>query len=342
MKNKLKSRINFFVLLLIAAVLLFFAFRGVDFAALVTGFKKANYFWVALSLLVGVLSHVIRALRWQLLLEPIGTKPSLTNTLGAIITGYMANLVFPRLGEVTRCGTLQKTDKIPFETLFGTVLIERAFDVIMMLILLVAVFFIRIDFFGKFLMESTVIPIKEKIVIIFTDKPIIILAGIIVFIGLILLIRKNVFGAKFNAKATNLYRGLKEGVKSVFTMKKRMAFLVYTLLLWFAYWLMTWMLVLATGPTSTLGPVDGFFLLVVGSFGMAAPVQGGFGAFHIMTATALGIYGISWEDGLVYAIISHESQTMLVLVLGVVFMAYFVFLLRRERTSNPSNEVEKG
>jgi hypothetical protein len=102
------------------------------------------------------------------------------------------------------------------------------------------------------------------------------------------------------------------------------------------------MLVLATGPTSTLGPVDGFFLLVVGSFGMAAPVQGGFGAFHIMTATALGIYGISWEDGLVYAIISHESQTMLVLVLGVVFMAYFVFLLRRERTSNPSNEVEKG
>jgi hypothetical protein len=113
-------------------------------------------------------------------------------------------------------------------------------------------------------------------------------------------------------------------------MEKRWTFLGYTLLLWFLYWLMTWVLVFATEATSGLSAIDGFFLLVVGTLGMAAPVQGGFGAFHVIIAMALGIYGISWEDGLVYAVISHESQTLLIVILGLVFAAYFFFRSRKK------------
>jgi hypothetical protein len=286
-----------------------------------------------LAVIVGFASHVVRSLRWKLLIEPLGYKPSFTNVFGALVTGYMANIIFPRLGEVTRCGTLRKTDKIPFESLLGTVIVERAFDVIMMLILAVTVFFIRIDFFGKFLWDKALLPIWQKIVSILYNSPLYIIIAIALIATLVILVKRNVFGKKFTNRIASLFWGLIDGLKSVFTMKKRSAFLGYTVLIWFLYWLMTWLLVYSTEPTSGLTPVDGFFILVVGSFGMAAPVQGGFGAFHVITAMALGIYGISWEDGLVYAVISHESQTLLVLGLGLFFMAYFYFRNRKLETA---------
>ena len=163
MNKKVKKALNIVLFLGIAIVLLYLAFKDVDRATLIQGFREANYTWVIISLFFGFLSHVVRAQRWRLLIEPLGYKPSLTNTFGALAIGYSANLLFPRLGEVTRCGSLRKTDKIPFESLFGTVLIERSFDVLMMLILVVAVFFLRMDFFGKFIYSEAVLPIWVKL-----------------------------------------------------------------------------------------------------------------------------------------------------------------------------------
>jgi uncharacterized protein (TIRG00374 family) len=322
-KPSIKRKVNLLIFFSIALLLLYFAFKGVDFDAMVTGFKNANYYWVFLSLIVGFASHVVRALRWQLLIEPIGYKPSLFNTLGAIITGYVANLVFPRLGEITRCGTLRKTDKVPFESLLGTVIVERAFDVLMMFALVVVVFFIRIDFFGTFIWEQGVLPITSKVKSLLIESPIYIVAFVAFLFILGFLLKRKVFGHKFSSRIASLFWGLIDGLKSVFTMKKRKEFLGYTLLIWMLYWLMTWLLIFSTQPTSGLGPIDGFFLLVIGSFGMAAPVQGGIGAFHVITAMALGIYGLTWDEGLVFATISHGSQTLLVVVLGIFFATIF-------------------
>lgn len=331
MNKKAKSILNIILFLGIAVVLLYFAFREVDIDTLINGFKSANYTWVIVSLFLGLSSHIVRALRWRLLIETLGHKPSLANTLGALSIGYSANLIFPRLGEVTRCGSLRKTDKIPFESLFGTVLVERAFDLLMMLILVVAVFFLRIDFFGEFIYSKALLPIWEKLISVLSNSPLYIAIALIVLVGLAVMIKRKMFGQKFHQKLVRLWRGLIDGLKSVFTMKKRWAFLGYTLLLWGLYWLMTWVLVFATQATSGLSAIDGFFLLVVGTFGMAAPVQGGFGAFHVIIAMALGIYGISWEDGLVYAVISHESQTLLVVILGLSFAIYFFFRSRKRK-----------
>jgi hypothetical protein len=328
--KKFKSILNIILFLGIAVVLLYFAFRDVDIDILINGFKSANYTWVIVSLLLGLSSHIVRALRWRLLIETLGHKPSFVNTLGALSIGYSANLIFPRLGEVTRCGSLRKTDKIPFESLFGTVLVERAFDLLMMLILVVAVFFLRIDFFGEFIYSKALLPIWEKFISILSKSPLYIAIALIVLVGLTIMIKRKMFGQKFHQKLVKLWRGLIDGLKSVFTMKRRWAFLGYTLLLWGLYWLMTWVLVFATQATSGLSAIDGFFLLVVGTFGMAAPVQGGFGAFHVIVAMALGIYGISWEDGLVYAVISHESQTLLVVILGLAFATYFFVRSRKK------------
>ncbi len=333
MKPTTKKNLNLLIFFVLAVVLLYFAFRGIDFAKMAQGFRNANYLWVFLSLIVGTAAHFIRALRWRLLIEPLGYKPSLWDITGALVTGYVANLVFPRLGEITRCGTLRKTDKVPFESLIGTVLVERAFDVLTILFLTFVVFLIRVEFFGKFIWDKALIPLGDKIQSAIVASPLIIVAAVLMGIIVIVLIQKNIFGQKFHGKLSSLLWGLIDGVKSVFTMKKRGAFMGYTLVLWGLYWLMTWLLIFTTQTTRPLSLIDALFLMVVGSYGMAAPVQGGFGAYHVMVAMALGIYGISWEAGLIFAIISHESQTLLVLALGLGFMIYFFF---RKQVANIS------
>lgn len=340
MKSSVKSTVNLLLFSLAAVALLFLAFKDLNFDELVAGFKSANYLWVALASIAAIAAHIVRAQRWRLLMEPLGYKPSLANTVGALMIGYMANLVFPRIGEVTRCGSLRKTDKIPFDSLIGTVIVERAFDMIVMLILTLLVFVIRIEFFGNFIWNNALVPIGQKFYHLILNSPLIIIAALAALVALIVLIRKNVFGHKFHSKVSSFFWGLVDGVKSVFTMKRRGAFFAYTLLLWLCYWVMTWILVFSIEATSNLGPIDGLFLLVVGSFGMAAPVQGGFGAYHIITAMALGIYGIAREDGIIYAIISHESQTLLFILLGIAFMVYFFFKLRsRKETPTTTSQT---
>jgi hypothetical protein len=324
-----KKKLSYILFFLLAALLLFFAFRGVDFRTMVEGFRNANYWWVALSLILGFVAHSVRALRWRLLIEPLGHNPSFLNTLSALIIGYMANIAFPRLGEITRCGSLRKSDNIPFDSLLGTVIVERAFDVLMILLLVLTVFLIRIEFFGRFIWDQVFVPIGEKIGSALNFSPFLLIGSLVILVFLIFMVRRNIFGKKFRSRLSSMYWGVIDGLKSVYTMKKRKTFFGYTILLWVLYWLMTWVLVFATAPTSHLGIIDGLFIMVIGSLGMAAPVQGGFGAYHIITAMGLGIYGISREDGLVFATISHESQTVLMLATGIVFLL-MLFLRNRK------------
>ncbi|MFP4556436.1 MAG: lysylphosphatidylglycerol synthase transmembrane domain-containing protein [Bacteroidales bacterium] len=336
MKLSARSIITLTIFLLLAIVLLYYAFKDVDFEILVKGFKKANYLWVILSMIVGFAAHTVRALRWKLLLEPLGYNPSLQNTLGALAIGYSANLIFPRIGEVARCASLKKTDKIPLDSLLGTVIVERAFDIISIFSLLAIVFFIRLDFFGAFLLDKALLPIWSKIAALVSYSTLHSILAIVLLAFLIVLIKRNVFGTYLNRKISSIFWGIVDGVKSVYKMQKRKTFFFYTVLLWVLYWLMTWLLVFATNATAQLGPIDALFLMVVGSFGMAAPVQGGFGAFHVITAMALGLYGITWEDGLIFAIISHESQTILFILMSIAFM----LLLFAKGMKNPIAQNE--
>ena len=334
MNNTVKKVLNYSLFFALAIILLYFAFRKVDVSIIITGFKDANYIWVIFSIIVAIFANLFRALRWQLLIEPLGVKPSIKNVFGAVMIGYLANFAFPRLGEITKCGVLKKTDNASFESLIGTVLVERASDLVMLLFCVVLVFFIKIDFFGEFLLNKIFKPIFFK-ASGFSFMSIIIIASTLLFIYLLLhLIRKNVFGHKVKARVKSMYFGIVDGLKSVSRMKKRGLFIFYSFLIWSLYLLMTWLLVFSTKATSDLSIVDSLFVMVVGSFGMIVPVQGGFGAFHIITATGLGLFGISREDGLVFATIAHESQTILLIVLGTISMAV-LFIKKKPKPTNP-------
>lgn len=317
-------------------LLLYLAFKGVDFNTLVDDLKNANYLWVLLSLFFALIGYVSRAYRWKLLIEPLNYNPPVKNVFYAVMFGYLANFAFPRIGEVSRCGSLAKSDKIPMDALIGTVIIERAIDLVTLLILLFVIFIAKIESFGFFIKENVFIPISRKFIKT-VDFPafywFIIIAIIVTFIYLAYYFRKKYKRSKIIIKIRRIIRGVISGIKTVTKMKNRTAFLFHTLLIWLMYFLMTYVVVFAIPATESLKPIDGLFLLVIGGLGMAAPVQGGIGAFHWIVSLALSLYGISREDGLVFATIQHESQAILAILLGA-FSVMMLFLDSRKKRKN--------
>lgn len=306
----------FFVCL--AGFLLYYCFRNINFTDLYESLKGANQLMIWLSVLAGFVAYVLRALRWQILIEPLGYKPSLLRTYDALMIGYTINLVLPRVGEVTRCAILTKTNKIPVEPLFGTVVMERVVDLLCMLLASVLVFFLRIDFFGAFLSEKILTPFWLKLQAIefllffITAFMVLVVAGIYFFwdrllrFPLIVKVKKSV-------------DGIVSGLKSIFVMKQRLLFVVYTICIWICFWLTSYLVILALPNTMQLDPVDGLFLMVLGSLGWVVPVPGGMGSFHYIVALGLSVYGIAFEpDGVIFAAIAHESQLIPMVVLGVI------------------------
>jgi len=161
LKKYILNTLKFIAFLSIGILLLWFAFRGVNFDKFFASFKNINYWWVAVSLVFAWFGFLFRAWRWKLLIEPLGYNVKLSDAYHAVSIGYMANFAFPRIGEVTRCAVLNRAEKVPFESLIGTVITERISDVVMLMLIIITVFFAKIDFFGKFLTENIFNPIIE-------------------------------------------------------------------------------------------------------------------------------------------------------------------------------------
>ena len=324
MNSNVSKTITSIVFAAIAVGLLILVFKDVDLQSMWDDITRADFRWIALALFIAMIAYVCRAARWNLLIESTcDHKPTLRNAFWSEMFGYFANLAFPRVGEITRCGALARTEKLPFDTILGTVIVERAFDVLIMFVLMIAVFFIQFDLFGSFIVDKILTPTTSRFSS-FSIVTILILLGIAVLILLtfyVLRTKKNVV----TDKISSFVKGMIDGVKCVYKLEKRWQFLGYTFLLWFCYWLMTWVVCFSIPQTAHLGMADGLFLLVVGSIGMAVPVQGGIGAFHYIVALALTIYGLDFDsDGLLYATISHESQLIVEIVLGIASL-FFVF-----------------
>ncbi|PLX12176.1 MAG: TIGR00374 family protein [Marinilabiliales bacterium] len=317
-------------------LLLYLAFRGVDFNSLVEDLKRANYYWVLLSLFFAVVGYVSRAYRWKLLIEPLNYNPPVRNVFYALMVGYLANFDFPRIGEISRCGSLRKSDKIPMDSLIGTVIIERAIDMVVLLLLLFVIFIAKIESFGLFIKENVFIPISKKFIntvdfSIYYWLIIVVVLATLVF--MFYYFRKRFKRVKIIIKIRKIIRGVISGVKTVTKMRNRSAFFFHTILIWAMYFLMTYVVIFAIPATQSLKPIDALFLLVIGGLGMAEPVQGGIGAFHWIVSLALSLYGISREDGLVFATIQHESQAILAILLGA-FSVVMLFLYSRKKRKN--------
>jgi len=336
LKPRILKIVQFLVFLFTALLLLYLAFRGTDPAKVWEDLKHARYAWLLITIPVGILSHVFRAYRWNLLIEPLGYKPKLSHTFYAVMSGYLANLALPRLGEVVRCGSLNKTDKVPFDALIGTVIIERIIDFIILVFLLILTFLIKISFFGRFFRNHVFQPLGSGLSSLFLHP-----ATLISIFGTIILLSlafwffwEDIKHITLIRRVRDFIKGIINGIKTIAGMKNNGMFIISSFLIWLMYYLTTWLVVYMLPETSFLKPVDGLFLLVTGSIGMVIPVQGGIGAYHWIISTALTLYGLPRETGVVLATLAHESQTLMILVVGT-FSVVMVMLQRNKNLTLP-------
>ncbi|MDP3002149.1 MAG: lysylphosphatidylglycerol synthase transmembrane domain-containing protein, partial [Bacteroidales bacterium] len=317
----------------VGIVLLWFAFLNVDFTRLVADLKEADYSWLLLSVLFGLFAFISRARRWVLLINPLGFNPSLRNSFYALMTGYLANLALPRIGEITRCVALGKKEKIPVDQLFGTVVVERTIDFLSLLLIMIILIFTSGDQISLFLKESILMPVQQKALLIFGSTWIILVtlfSLLIIMLVLVIRYKKSLRKIRFFSKMFDLTKGIINGLKTITNLKRKWEFIFHTIFIWINYALMTWVVVFSIESTSHLTFGDSIFLLVIGGLAMSAPVQSGLGAFHyIISRGLLFVKGIPIEEGLVYALLTHESQLIFVAIVGTIS---FFIIFRKHKT----------
>ena len=297
-------------------------------SAIWESFKQANWWWVAALACATLLSHYVRAIRWRLLFKPIGHIPSHNNTFGSVMVAYLANLAFPRLGEVMRCATLRISEKLPMEKSIGTVVTERLFDMLafgaILLMGLLVMFGKAKDWLYDVLSEKFAVLPRLWIVIV---------AALLLATGMILIYRnyrKRWIANKHFAKVDKIVVGAFEGIRSIFRLDKRsiILFLLYSIVLYTLYIIGGWLIFKAFEETSWLGLRAAFVVYIFGSVGMMIS-QGGLGAYPVLVWQALAIYGISEVCGLSCGWLIWSAQQAVVIAVGMIYMIYFSLKKRR-------------
>lgn len=332
MRKGILQTLKFLAFLAVGLLLLWFAFRNIDFSKLWEELKEADYSWLLLSILFGLIAFLSRARRWVLLINPLGFKPSFRNAFYTMMTGYLANIALPRIGEITRCVALGKKEKIPVDQLIGTVVIERTVDFLSLLTIMVIMIFTSGKQIGLFLKESILVPIQQKVFSIFGNTwelGAILLSLVLITLFIIFRYKKKLRKIRFFSKLFDLARGIINGLKTITNLERKWEFIFHTIFIWFNYVLMTWVVVFSLQSTSHLTMGNSIFILVIGGLAMSAPVQSGLGAFHyIVSRGLLIVFGIPIEDGLAYALLTHEAELISIAVLGAI--SFFV-LLRKDK-----------
>ena len=333
MKKRLCDILKFVVFLSIGIFFIYWFLLKLDAdekAAIWESFLSARWGWVGIVMLASLVAHFVRALRWQLLFKPLEHSPSVNNTFGAVMVMYLANLAFPRLGEVMRCAMLRTSDSIPMEKSLGTVVTERLFDTLMFMLIVLLGFLLMFSSVKDFIYDS----LSQK----FSTLPT--LAGIVVA-GIILLVILFVIYKIFHEKLMNfsLYRkimelikGCVDGVKSILHLgpKATLLFLIYSLIIYFLYIAGGWLILEAFADTAHLGFQTAFVIYLFGSVGMMIS-QGGLGAYPVLVWQALALYGIGESTGLACGWLLWGSQQAIVIVVGLAYLIYFSLLKKKKK-----------
>jgi uncharacterized protein (TIRG00374 family) len=311
--------LKYALLLGISGALMWYAVRGQDLSRIGHYIRSANYFWLGLSLILSTLGYFSRAYRWQMQLDASRTPAPYWHTYHAMMVGYLANLVLPRAGEVIRCSVLRRTSGVPVQVAIGTVVTERVIDVLVLLGLLGATLALDFNTFWTFANDKlfggqidTLARNRTPLLLAALGALVLLAAaGYTLFRNLERLQQHALFG-----KVIVFIKGLLAGVFSVVRLKHKWLFLLHTCFTWLVYYLMDYLAFLCFPETYNLDLKAALAVLTFGAFGMAAPVAGGIGPFHVLVQGILIVYGLSKEAGIAYALVLHGAQTLLVVVLG--------------------------
>lgn len=335
MKAESKKILKIALSFALAGVFVFFAFRGIDWASFARDIKQTRWIWVLAFCVVSVGALIFRMLRWQALLRPLhggadaaesgsggsaagaadgaDGKVSALRVWDANNVGNIVNVVIPGSGEFVRCGYMT-AGRASYDKVLGTVVTERICDVLAIVLLMAIAILCGSEQMKQFFRTNIAGAAAGQLSLLW------------VLAGVLLLLAAGVWALwhfrernAFCGKIADKLKGFAGGMTSFVRMRKKWLFIIYTIGIWTMYVLMSYSIIKAMPELSHLGAADALFLCAIGNFASVIPVPGGIGAYHYLVALSLsGIYGVSWETGLLNATLNHELHAILILLLGAV------------------------
>lgn len=299
-----------------------------------TSLQTANYWLIIPVALMLSLSHLLRALRWKILMEPMGSSPKLPNVFFAVMIGYLANLAVPRLGEVLKCTILAKYEKIPADKLIGTILVERAFDVLCLGLVFVTAFICQFDIIGDYAAELFKDFFEGRKGTFSLTRTGLSLGILIIIILLIRWLFRYFAHMSIIVAIKKIIRGIIEGLVSVRKLQKKGPFIIYSMLIWVLYITGTWVGLWATSGTDHLGLTVAISSLAFASIGMIL-TPGGIGAYAFFLAKVLEKNGVPFELGFANGTLQWFAQFLVVMLVGFICLGLLPWY--NKKTNNESN-----
>ena len=310
----------------LAVVLVWFAFRGVDWKAFWEGVQQTRWVWVALYFVAAILALVFREERWIALMRPLDPSLRRLGVWDAINVGNLVNVVLPGAGEFVRCGYVS-SKRMSYDKAFGTIACERLSDVVAILFLFVLAIVLKSESFGPFFTENIWTPLSARL----GGSLVWVAAGVVALVaGLVWAIRHFRDRVPFFARISDALKGLGTGFASIAKMERKWPFLLSTVGIWAMYVMMMYCTIRALPMLDALTLTDALFLSAIGNFASVIPVPGGIGAYHYLMALSMqSLYGAPWETGILLATLGHEAHAILIILLGVV--SYMHLTLRKKK-----------
>jgi uncharacterized protein (TIRG00374 family) len=327
-KINLKAVVQYLIFLGLGLGLIWYSSKDLtpdQLTQLKNSWKQARFVYIIPVVVVMLLSHFSRALRWIILMRPLGYKPSVTNTYMAVLLGYFFNMLVPRLGEVMKCTVLAKYEKVAPDKLVGTILAERAVDFVSLFLVAILMVIIQFDRIGAYTIDTITSLVKSKGGQVSWMKMLMIIAvlGALVLVARWFLKKYHDNGIVIRIKAIG--RGIWEGIKSLKNIDNKPAFFFHSIFIWAMYLAGIWMGFLAFPPVAHLGFQASVSILVFGSLGMIA-TQGGIGAYQIAVEKTLVRFAIPNVMGLAFGWLLWASQTAIVLLSGIAALLLLPFV----------------
>lgn len=326
--------------LALTVLLVSYMFRKVHFSEMWDLIRHGvDYWWILCAMGISVLSHMARAARWRIQLRALGIRPPFMALCCSIFGTYALNLVFPRLGEVWRCTYIAQREHAPFNKVVGSMVADRCADMITVALLTVLCFIVATPAIEAFLMKY---PVGRGIVDaannpwLWTG-----IAGGVLIIWIIFHFGRD-YGPVRSTR--NWIAGLWNGFAVVAKMKGKWQFLLWTIAIWGCYYIQLYVAFFAFDFTRDLCRADlawGFtpclVAFVLSSIGMAVPSNGGLGPWNIAVMFGLAVYGVSEAQGTAFSMLQWSGQTVMIIVLGIITMAYIAVSKRRLPESSQNN-----
>jgi uncharacterized protein (TIRG00374 family) len=333
MNKKVLSVLQYLLFLGLSIFLVWWSVRKISpqgWEDIKNAFRNANYLLIIPVMFTLLLSHYSRALRWKILMEPLGYKPRVFNTYMAVLIGYMANLAVPRLGEVLKCTILSRYEKVPADKLVGTIVAERAFDVLCLVLVIVITILTQADVIGGYISETINKMVQDKASSFSATKVIILLAAAILVVAAIVFTFKKFSHSSFIQKTKTVFKGIVHGITSVRYLKNKGWFIFHTIFIWSMYLLSVQIGFWAMKETSVYSIPHALSVLTMGSLAMIVPAPGGgIGVYALFVQNTMLAYGLKETLGFAFGQLMWSVQFFFALISGSIALSLLPYFNKR-------------